>query len=73
MAASGHLHCFLSLLFLTFSFSPNRGRHMKCFLRKAVLKVLHIHRKTHMLESFLIKFRAEGLLVYFPVNIAVDQ
>ena len=51
VAASGHLHYFLSLLFLTFSISPFRSSHQKCSIKKAVLKVLNIQRKTPMLES----------------------
>ena len=41
MAASGHLHYFLSLVFLT-SFSPFRSHHWKCSIKKVVLKVLNM-------------------------------
>ena len=64
VAASGHLHYFLSLLFLTFSISPFRSSHRKCSIKKVILEVLNIHWKTPMLESLLIKFRAEGLQFY---------
>ena len=41
----------LSLLFLTFSISPFRSSHRKYSIKKAVLKVLNMYRKTPMLES----------------------
>ena len=65
VAASGRLHYFLSLLFLTSSISPLRSSHRKCSIKKAVLKVLNIHRKTPMLESLFNKvqgWRAATLL-----------
>ena len=57
MAASWHLHYFLRLLFLTFSISPFKCSHRKCSIKKTVLKVLHIHRKTAMLELFFNKLK----------------
>ena len=51
VATAGHLHNFLSLFFLTFYISPCRSSHRKCSIKKAVLKVLNIHRKRPMLES----------------------
>ena len=58
VAASGHSHYFLSLLFLTFSISPFRSSHQNCSIKKAVLKVLNIHKKTSMLESLFNKVQA---------------
>ena len=57
VAASGHLHYFLSFLFLTFSISPFRSSHRKSSIKKAVLKVLNIHRKKSMLESLFNKVK----------------
>ena len=57
VAASGRLHYFLSFLFLTFSISLFRSSHRKCYMKKAVLKVLNLHRKTPMLESLFNKFQ----------------
>ena len=54
MAASGHLHYFLSLLFLTFSISPEPP---EVFYKKALFKVLNIHRKIPMLESLFNKLQ----------------
>ena len=39
VAASGHLHC------LTFPFSTFRSSYRKCFINRALLKVLNISRK----------------------------
>ena len=58
VAASGHLDYILSLLFLTFSISPFRSSHQKCSIKKAVLKVLNIQRKTPMLESLFNNIHA---------------
>ena len=41
--------------FLTFSISPFSSSHRKCSIKKAVLKVLKIHRKIPMLESLFNK------------------
>ena len=51
VTVSAHLNYLLSLLFLTFSTSLFRSSHRKCSMKKAVLKILNIHRKTPMLES----------------------
>ena len=56
VAASGHLHYFLSLLFFTFSIFPFRSIHRKCSIKKAVLIILNILRKTSRLGYLLIKF-----------------
>ena len=56
VAASGHLHYFLSLLFFTFSIFPFRSSHRKCSIKKAVLIILNILRKTSRLGYLLIKF-----------------
>ena len=40
VAASGHLHYFLILLFLTFSISLFRSSHWKCSTKKLFLKIL---------------------------------
>ena len=56
VAACGHLHYFLSLLFLTFSISPFRSSHRNCSIKKAVFIFLNIHRKRLMLESLFNKF-----------------
>ena len=58
VAASGHLHYFLSLLFLTFSISPFRSSLRKCSMKKSVLKVFNIHRKAFMVESLFNKVQA---------------
>ena len=55
MAASGHWHCFPSLLFSTFSVSSFRSSHRKRSIKKAVLKVLQYLQETPILESFLNK------------------
>ena len=56
VAASGHLHYFLSLLFFTFSIFPFRSSHRKCSIKKAVLIILNILRKHLCWSLFLIKF-----------------
>ena len=56
VAASGHLHYFLSLLFFTFSIFPFRSSHQKCSIKKAVLIILNILRKTSRLGYLLIRF-----------------
>ena len=55
VAASGHLHYFLSLLFFTFSIFPFRSSHRKCSIEKAVLIILNTLRKTPLLESLFNK------------------
>ena len=55
VAASGHWHCFPSLLFSTFSVSSFRSSHRKRSIKKAVLKVLQYLQETPILESFLNK------------------
>ena len=61
VAAPGHLHYFLSLLFLTFSISPFISSHKNCSIKKLFLKFCNIPRETPTLSLFLIKFRAEDL------------
>ena len=55
VAASGHLHYFLSLLCFTFFIFPFRSSHRKCSIKKAVLIILNILRKTPPLESLFNK------------------
>ena len=56
VAASGHLHDFLSSLFFTFSIFPFRSSHRKCSIKKAVLIILNILGKHLHWGLFLIKF-----------------
>ena len=56
VAASGHLHYFLSLLFLTFSVSPFRCSHWKSSIKKLFLKFLIFTGKHLYWSLFLIKF-----------------
>ena len=58
VAASGHLHYFLSLLFFTFYIFPFRSSHRKCSIKKAVLIILNILRKTPLLEPLFNKVMA---------------
>ena len=62
VAASGHLHYFLSLLFLTFSISPFRSSHWEYYVKKLFLKFWIFTGKHLCWGHFLIKFGAEGLL-----------
>ena len=55
VAASGNFHYFLSLLCFTFSIFPFRSSHRKCSIKKAVLIILNILRKTPPLESLFNK------------------
>ena len=55
VAASGHLHYFLSLLFFTYFIFPFRSSHRKFSIKKAVLIILNILRKTPLLESLFNK------------------
>ena len=74
VAASGHLHYFVSLLFLTFPISPFRRNHLKCSIKKAVFKVLNIHVKPPMIESLFKKvqgWRAVTLLLNRDSNTGV--
>ena len=78
VAASGHLHYFLSLIFFTFSVFPFRSSHRKCSIKKAVLIMLNILRKTPPLESLFNEVHAcnfikKRLQHSFPVNIPVHQ
>ena len=55
VAASGHIHYFLSLPFVNFSVFPFRSSHCKCSIKKAVLIILNILRKTPTFESLFNK------------------
>ena len=74
VAASGHLHYFLSLLFFMFPFSSS---HRKSSIKKAVLIILNILRKTPLLEPLFNKVHACNFIKKrpqhrcFPVNIPV--
>ena len=58
LAASGHLLYFLSLLFFTFSIFSFRSSYRKCSIKKAVLIILNILRKTPLLEPLFNKVHA---------------
>ena len=61
VVASGHLHCFLSLIFLSFSSSSFRSSHRRCSIKKLFYSFAILTGKHLCLSLFLIKFRVEDL------------
>ena len=59
--------------FLTLSISPFRSSHRKCSIKKAVVEVLNIHRKTRMLEFLFNKVQGwrTATLLYRDSNTVV--